>query len=77
MAFDRPLVDTTGLTGLYNYDVTVKQGSRGDTPEEQSANTMLMLAAGLESSLGLKLVSAKRPVEVIVIDRINKKPTEN
>jgi uncharacterized protein (TIGR03435 family) len=38
---------------------------------------MLMLAAGLESSLGLTKVSAKRPVEVIVIERINKKPTEN
>ena len=77
MFFDRPLVDTTGLTGLYNYDVTVKQGSSGDTQEEKSANSRLSLIAGLESSLGLKLVSAKRSVEVIVIDRINKKPTEN
>jgi uncharacterized protein (TIGR03435 family) len=77
MAFDRPLVDRTGLTGLYNFDLTVKQGSSGDTPAERSANQMLMLAAGLESSLGLTKVSAKRPVEVIVIERINKKPTEN
>lgn len=76
-AFDRPLVDQTGLTGLYNYDLTVKQGSRGDTPAERSADLILMMAAGLEGSLGLKQVSAKRPVEVIVIDRINKKPTEN
>ncbi len=87
-----PVVDKTGLAGFYNYDLTIRiperpappggAGSRPGTPEailtaretddEYVRSSLLGVAA-----LGLKLVSKKGPVEVIVVDRVNSTPTEN
>jgi uncharacterized protein (TIGR03435 family) len=33
--------------------------------------------AGLQKEMGLKLESRKAPIEVLVIDRVEKKPAEN
>jgi uncharacterized protein (TIGR03435 family) len=35
------------------------------------------LFEALESQLGLKLESRKGPVEVLVVDKVNRMPTEN
>lgn len=78
---DRPIVDKTGLNG--NYDFTLKW-----TPEESpgaaagSADSGQPAAApessapsifvAVEEQLGLKLMPKKGPVEVLVIDHIEK-----
>lgn len=61
---DRPVFDATGLTGLY--DITLDYAR-----EDEFA-----IFAALQEQLGLKLEQGKRPVEVLVIDRVEK-PSEN
>jgi uncharacterized protein (TIGR03435 family) len=59
----RPVVEKTGLTGLYNYNLDV------DSPDN--------LISALRDQLGLKLTAKKGPVEIVVIDHAEKTPTEN
>jgi uncharacterized protein (TIGR03435 family) len=71
----RTVVDKTGLTGKYDVDLKWTpddlQGS-----EEKSADPGPSIFTAVEEQLGLKLVSAKGPVDTIVIDHIEK-PSEN
>jgi len=80
-------VDKTGLTGRYDYSLkwTPEPGtgpmmrvSEGGTPAgaEPAANTDPSIFTALQDQLGLKLVSQKEPVEVIVIDHIEQ-PSPN
>jgi uncharacterized protein (TIGR03435 family) len=79
----RSVIDKTGLTGLY--DVTLKFADEGRTaglmgpsgpPAGAPAPTVdpdaASLSAALQEQLGLKLESARGPVEVVVIDRFEK-----
>jgi uncharacterized protein (TIGR03435 family) len=80
----RMVVDRTGLTGNWSFTLTYAPEQRGAPPAgatppgaEQSIpdpNAPSLFTA-LQEQLGLKLESAKGPVEVVVIDAINK-PTE-
>jgi uncharacterized protein (TIGR03435 family) len=67
----RKNIDRTGLKG--QYDITLKWASQRD-PSEEAAGPSLFSA--LEDQLGLKLESTKAPVDVLVIDSIEK-PTPN
>lgn len=71
--FDRPVVDATGLTGTYDYDLEF-------APETaigaDAAPTGAPFSEALRAQLGLKLVPQKGAVEVIVIDHIER-PSEN
>ncbi|HEV8612488.1 MAG TPA: M56 and DUF3738 domain-containing protein, partial [Gemmatimonadales bacterium] len=80
----RPVVDRTGLTG--NYDYTVKyapdtagpaaRGALGGPETNQADITGPSIFSALQEQLGLKLESARGPVEVIVIDRAER-PSAN
>jgi uncharacterized protein (TIGR03435 family) len=81
----RPVVDRTGFTSEFDLDLRF-------TPDETLVGFLGLLApsgshlpadpnsrnifAALEEQLGLKLVPAKGPVDVLVIDHVEK-PTEN
>lgn len=60
---DRPVIDKTNLTGSYAFQL--------------DWDPDLSLYTAIEEQLGLKLEAQKEPMEVIVIDRIAKLPTEN
>jgi bla regulator protein blaR1 len=68
---DRPVIDRTGITG--NYGFTLKfapaQAANPDPDRPQ-------LFTALEEQLGLKLESTRAPIDVLVIDRVEK-PTTN
>ena len=64
---DLPTVDATGLTGVY--DFAMDYG-----PENIDGGGPVMDAV---EKLGLKLEIQKRPYAVIVVDRLEKMPTEN
>jgi uncharacterized protein (TIGR03435 family) len=86
---ERPVIDSTGLTGVYEmeFDVSgeeVRNAARAHgvaVPppaggEAASDPSGVSLASSLRR-LGLKLESRKAPVEVLVIDRVEKAPTAN
>jgi len=67
-----PVVDTTGLTGVYDFDLDFTP----DQSLDASAASGTSVYTAIQEQLGLKLEARKGPVEVIVIDRLEK-PTEN
>jgi uncharacterized protein (TIGR03435 family) len=62
-ATGRMVQDWTGLSGLYDWEMTY---DRGGPPPRPSDSPSLMIA--LEEQLGLKLESARGPVEILFID---------
>jgi uncharacterized protein (TIGR03435 family) len=79
----QPVVDQTGLTGRFNYFLDIasyitdeirKSEPRGGGPPPDAPG---ILAQAIQTQLGLKLDAKKLPTEVLVIDRIEKSPTEN
>jgi uncharacterized protein (TIGR03435 family) len=86
-ALDRPVVDQTGLTGKYDFtlnwtpDEFQFPGLRGPNapplpPPPPGQTEMPDLYTAIQQQLGLKLESMKAPVDVIVIDHVEK-PSEN
>jgi uncharacterized protein (TIGR03435 family) len=82
---DRPVVDMTGLTGRYNFtlDYSVDElrnlvrASGGDASRiPDFGGDQISIFTSVES-LGLKLETRKAPVQVIVIDSVQKTPTAN
>jgi len=76
----RPVIDKTGLTGLYDLALTYAPEGRvvgpfgptpGATPPPSDPDAP-SLSVALQEQLGLKLESARGPVEVLVIDRIER-----
>jgi uncharacterized protein (TIGR03435 family) len=62
---DRPVVDRTGVKGVF--DITLKGAASAMLqPDGPSLFTLV------KEQLGLKFVSAKAPIEVLVIDRAEK-----
>jgi uncharacterized protein (TIGR03435 family) len=66
----QPVVDKTGLTG--NYDFTLSFA-----PANDPNSSLPDFFTALQEQLGLKLESQKVPVDFLVIDHIDKIPTEN
>ena len=69
--FDKPVVDLTGLTGVY--DFSVEWVAR--TYLDRGGDGPSMFAA--VEKLGLKFVSTKHAMDLIVVDHCDKQPTEN
>lgn len=70
----QPVVDETHMEGRYN--VLVKYApDRGGAPASAEDGPSIFTA--IEDQLGLKLEARKLPVEVIVVDRLQKMPSEN
>ena len=66
----QPVVDKTGLTG--NYDFTLSYA-----PANDPNSSLPDFFTALQEQLGLKLVSQKVPVQFLVIDHVDKIPTDN
>jgi uncharacterized protein (TIGR03435 family) len=70
----RPIVDHTGFTGYFDIkDFTSAPLSAAEATDAPDAPS---LVGALEKQLGIKLVSAKDPIEVLVIDSIDR-PSPN
>jgi uncharacterized protein (TIGR03435 family) len=70
----REIVDKTGLTEAYDFDLSW-------TPPESVAlhdpSVADALDSAIEKQLGLKVRARKVPVDMLVIDRLERKPLEN
>lgn len=70
----RLLVDKTGLTGLYSFNLQWSPQRLGASPDPDATAPSLFDA--LKEQLGLRLQPAKAPTPVLVIDALNP-PTPN
>lgn len=73
--FDRPVVDATGLKGRYDIRIDMAAVRSMNQTDRMDAADAMMTA--LEQQMGLKLESRKGSVDVLVIDHVEKTPSEN
>jgi uncharacterized protein (TIGR03435 family) len=74
---DRPVIDKTGLKGLYDIKLQWdRDAGLNANPAAASAVSGPSLPAALEEQLGLRLQSAKGPLPVLVIDSVER-PSDN
>jgi len=80
---DLPVLDMTGLKGFYELTLDwvpeARPGAdrKGDVVAVADSATGPTIFIALEEQLGLKLETRKAPVEMLVVDRAEKLPTEN
>lgn len=72
-----PVVDQTGLSGAYNFKLDWTPAVRAAAGASLDAPAGPTLFDAVETQLGLKLESKKLPLPVIVIDRVERVPTDN
>jgi uncharacterized protein (TIGR03435 family) len=79
----RPVTDSTGLTGKYDFILTFGSESVEASPPPDDGGVVplgnggLTVFAALEKQLGLKLESQKTIIDEFVIDHAEKTPIEN
>ena len=87
----RPVIDETGLKGRYEFTIDLAKyfgmelnaGARGEGEGPKEGNRLdpgaieTAVTLALRDQLGLKLEPKKAPIDMIVIDRAEKVPTEN
>jgi uncharacterized protein (TIGR03435 family) len=76
---DREVIDQTGLKGNYDFELnwTPNLPSRGgDLPEGPAPDPNASVVRALREQLGLKLTATKAPMEMLVIDGVEK-PSAN
>jgi uncharacterized protein (TIGR03435 family) len=66
---DNPVVDRTGLKGVYDIKLTWTP-EYGGTPSSDPQTVTIF--AALQDQLGLKLEPQQAPVEILVLDRVEK-----
>jgi uncharacterized protein (TIGR03435 family) len=71
----RMVVDRTGMTGSWDFELTFAPENRGPDAPPADPNAPSFFTA-IQEQLGLKLEATKGPVEVLVIDSVEK-PTED
>jgi len=80
----RPVVDATHLSGGYDFklvwrpmdDAAVAE-AKGFGMKDVDIDSLPSIFTAVQEQLGLRLQSAKVPSNVIVVDNINRQPTEN
>lgn len=94
MALGRPVIDKTGLTGIYDVALDFSPegmgpgpkakgpppGEGGGNPAEaprDSDDSGPTIFTALQEQLGLKLESRKRPLDLLVVDSVQRAPTRN
>ena len=73
----KPVIDASGLTGRFHYLLTARSVA-GPAPASSDASDPRhsSLVTALEEQLGLKLEARRTPVDVLVVESIQR-PTEN
>lgn len=80
-AMPRPVVDQTGLSGLYDFTLHwIHNPSAGATPattnESIVSDNMASFRNALKSQLGLELRPSRAPIDILIIDHVEL-PSEN
>lgn len=67
---DRPVVDRTGLTGTYDFDLRFAGAGLGAAYPD--ASNLPSIFTAFQEQLGLKLETSRGPVEMFVIDSVER-----
>ena len=76
---DRPVVDETGLSGRYDFDLAWAPDETqfgGDVPKAPETAVALPLFEAIQQQMGLRLEAKRGLVDTLVVDRVEK-PSEN
>ena len=77
---DAPLTDATGLAGRYDYTIfwssTATDAVLRGTPVTDEPDGPSIFDA-VQDQLGLKIEKRRGPVQMLVVDHVERKPTEN
>lgn len=69
------VADSTGIQGVYDFELRwARDDQPSDTPATETAPSLF---TAIQETLGLRLKPEKVPVEVIVVDHMERVPTEN
>jgi uncharacterized protein (TIGR03435 family) len=83
-----PVVDASGLEGAWDFTLSFSPSGQANPGATSAAtpgsplgaadpNGALSLFDAVQRQLGLKLELRKRPMPVLVIDRVNERPSDN
>jgi uncharacterized protein (TIGR03435 family) len=78
----RPVIDKTGLTGKYDFSIDFRMDLRAlgpavTAPGDNATDPGPDLVAAVQQQLGLRLVPGKAMLDVLIIDKAEKVPTDN
>jgi len=73
----RVVTDKTGLSERYDFRLDLTPYVNPDADNGPKSDIMSVLFAGFNDQLGLKLVPGKEMVDLLVIDSVNRTPTDN
>jgi uncharacterized protein (TIGR03435 family) len=74
-ALEQPVVDKTGIDGVYDFEIRYTRDDR--EPNGSDADAVPGLSFAIQEVLGLRLQRQKVPLTVIVVDHVERTPTEN
>jgi uncharacterized protein (TIGR03435 family) len=72
-----PTVDLTGLKGAYDFTLKLPRGGPPRAGGQFDAGPPVSIPEAIEKQLGLKVVTGKHSVPVLVVDSVNRTPTPN
>jgi uncharacterized protein (TIGR03435 family) len=73
---ERPVIDETGLPGRYSMRFEWSQDFNGQEESAREVRRERIFAAAA-GALGLKITARKAPVEVLLVDHMERQPTAN
>jgi uncharacterized protein (TIGR03435 family) len=73
VTFDSPVTDMTGMEGSWDFQLTFTNR----LALAAAGNSAIPLQEALEKQLGIKVELQKRAIATLVVDSVNRKPTDN
>ncbi len=73
---EEPIVDKTALSGKYDFTLEYTQDMPG-SPHDGETPVVASIFTALPAQLGLQLIAKKLPFDVVVVESVEKTPTEN
>ena len=75
--WDAAVIDATGLKGRFDFEIDIRKYVPQMKPGDPPPDVFAIVQEALLHEIGLKLEPRKVPMEVLVIDRIEKTPVAN
>ncbi len=72
---DRPVLNLTGLTGIYDFTLDISGLPTGVTQAGDNPGPSIFTT--VQQDLGLKLEAQRASIDILIIDHVEKVPTEN